>query len=43
MDQLYYIIDTTTNTTIVENLTYDQATEWLEQNGLASDHVAVAY
>ncbi len=43
MEQLYYILDTTTNTTLVENLTYDQAIAWLEQNGVASDHVAVPY
>ena len=40
MEQLYYILNIPTNTIIVENLTYNQAMEWLEQNGIASDHVA---
>jgi len=43
MEQLYYILDTPTNTIIVENLTYDQAMVWLEENGIASDHVAILY
>jgi hypothetical protein len=43
MEQLYYILDIPTNTIIVKNLTYQQATEWLEQNGIASDHVATPH
>ena len=43
MEPLYYILDASTNTIIVENLTYEQATEWLEQNGIASDHTAVLH
>jgi hypothetical protein len=43
MDKLYYIIDTTTNTILIENLTYDQGMAWLEQNAVASDHIMVSY
>lgn len=39
MEPLYYILDTSTNTVIIDNLTYDQAIEWLEQNGIASIHI----
>lgn len=39
MEQLYYILSLSTNTAVIENLTYDQAIEWLEQNGVACDHI----
>jgi len=39
MEPLHYILDTSTNTTVAENLTYDQAIEWLEANGIASIHI----
>jgi hypothetical protein len=43
MEQLYYILDTSTNTPVIENITYDQAMEWLEQNGIASIHILTSY
>ena len=39
MESLYYILETPTNTVIIDNLTYDQAIEWLQQNGIACDHI----
>jgi hypothetical protein len=41
MEQLYYILDTSTNTIIVENLTHNQAIEWLIENGIASNHITI--
>lgn len=43
MEPLYYILDTPTNTILAENLTYDQAMEWLSENGIASDHILVLH
>lgn len=39
MEQLYYILDTSTNIVVIENLTHDQGIEWLEKNGIASIHI----
>lgn len=39
MEQLYYILDTSTNIVVIENLTYEQAMEWLQLNGIACDHI----
>ena len=43
MEPLYYVLDTTSNTTVVENLTHDQAMEWLVENGVASDHIVIPH
>lgn len=43
MEQLYYILDLQNNDRVVENLTLEQANEWLEQNGIASIHVVTPY
>jgi len=34
MEQLYYILDTENNIIIIDNLTYEQAMEWFNLNGL---------
>ena len=43
MKQLYYILDMSTNTIIVENLTHDQAMDWFIQNGDITKHILIEY
>lgn len=39
MEKMYYILDTSTNTIVISNLTYDQSMEWLSTNGDPTSHV----
>lgn len=39
MEKIYYILDSETNETIIDNLTYDQGMDWLIQNGLPTKHL----
>lgn len=33
MEELYYILDTSTNLIVIDNLTYEQSMNWLIENG----------
>jgi len=41
MEPLYNILDTSTDTTIAENLTHSQAMDWFIRNGDISIHILV--
>lgn len=41
MEKLYYILDTSTNTIVISDLTYEQSIEWLIQNGDPVNHVMI--
>jgi hypothetical protein len=41
MEQLYYILDTSTNTIVVENLTHSQAMKWFTQSGSVAIHILI--
>ncbi len=42
MEQLFYILDTTTDTKVIENLTHEQAVDWIKQYGSIISHILVA-
>jgi len=41
MEKIYYILDSEKNDTLVDNLTYEQGIEWLNEFGLPTIHLLV--
>jgi hypothetical protein len=39
MEKLYYILDTSTNTVVASDLTYQQSMEWLVTNGDPTNNI----
>lgn len=43
MEELYYILDESTNTIVIDNLTYEQSMNWLIENGNPILHILKKY
>lgn len=41
--ETYYILNSDNNQRVIENLTYEEAKEWLEKNGIASIHILMSH